>query len=198
MEQNLALQRQEYRRDVKSRLNKLIREGYSILEGTDKAFVDEFIEIYNENMLRVEAKDEYFFDRSYYNMIFNSPDINSKLYFVIKDNVKVAASIFVFTDKIIQYHLSATRSEYLKNSPVRLLIDYIRIYGTNNGYKELHLGGGLGSTEDSLFNFKAGFSNERHQFKVWKYIVDQEAYDSFVKERNVNIDSGFFPLYRVT
>lgn len=194
--QELSLQKKQYRKGVKSDLSKLNREGYELFEDTDKEFIDEFIEIYNENMLRVEAKEEYFFDRSYYDMIFNSPDINSKLYFVVKDGIKVAASIFVFTDKIIQYHLSATRGEYLHNSPVRLLIDHVRIYGTENGYKELHLGGGLGSSEDSLFNFKAGFSKERHQFKIWKYIVNQEAYDSLVKERNINNDSDYFPLYR--
>lgn len=192
----LDVQKRQFRKGVKSDLSKLCREGYSVFEDTGKQHIGEFVEIYNENMVRVGARPDYFFDDAYYNMIFNSPDIDSKLFFVVKDNVKVAASIFVFTGDIIQYHLSGTRGDYLKNSPVRLIIDHVRIYGTENGYKELHLGGGVGSSEDSLFKFKAGFSDCRHQFKVWRHIVNPIIYNQLVKEHNPHPNSTYFPLYR--
>lgn len=186
----------KYRKDTRYNIKKLTRNGFYIFEDTGKQHIREFVEIYNENMVRVGARPEYFFDDAYYNMIFNSPDIDSKLFFVVKDNVKVAASIFVFTGDIIQYHLSGTRGDYLKNSPVRLIIDHVRIYGTENGYKELHLGGGVGSSEDSLFKFKAGFSDCRHQFKVWRHIVNPTIYNQLVKEHNPHPNSTYFPLYR--
>lgn len=189
-------QKKKYRKGVKSDLSKLAREGFSVFEDADKKYIHEFIEIYNENMIRVSAKPEYFFNEEYYKMIFNSPDINSKLFFVVKDNVKVAASIFVFTGDIIQYHLSSTRGDYLRNSPVRLIIDHMRIYGTENGYKELHLGGGVGSSADSLFQFKAGFSDCRHQFKVWRHIVNPEIYNQLVRDHKASPNSNYFPLYR--
>ena len=196
--QDLDAQRRQYRKDVKYNINKLTRDGFEVFEDKNKDYIKDFIEIYNENMIRVNATDEYFFDEAYYEMIFNSPDINSKLYFVIKEGVRVATSIFVFTNNIIQYHLSATREEYLRDSPVRLLIDHVRILGTEKKHKELHLGGGLGSTEDTLFNFKARFSDCRHQFKVWKYITNEEVYKSLVKEKRLeNSHSDFFPLYRL-
>jgi len=189
-------QRKGYRKGVKSDISKLNRENYLVIEDKEKKYVEEFITIYNENMVRVGAREDYFFSKAYYEMIFNSPDINSKLYFVVKENIKVAAAIFIFTGKIIQYHLSATKEEYLRNSPVRLLIDYVRLYGSQNGYLELHLGGGVGSTEDSLFKFKAGFSNSRQQFKVWRYIVNPTIYDQLVKMHNPDPNSNYFPLYR--
>lgn len=189
-------QRHQYRKSVKSSINKLKREGYIIIEDRDKQHIDDFIEIYNENMDRVAAKKEYYFDKRYYEMIFNSDDIGSHLYFIEKDGERVATSIFVYTGDIIQYHLSATRGDYLRESPIRLLLDYIRINGTEKGYNELHLGGGLGSKEDSLFSFKAGFSDCRYTFKIWKYISNEEVYDQLVKERGVTEDTGFFPLYR--
>ena len=189
-------QKSRYRKGVKSDLSKLNRGEYFVFEDTEKKYISEFIEIYNENMVRVGARPEYFFDKAYYDMIFNSQDINSKLYFVVKENVKIAASIFVFSGNIIQYHLSGTRGDYLKNSPVRLIIDHVRVFGTENGYNELHLGGGVGSSEDSLFKFKAGFSDCRHQFKVWRYIVNPDVYNQLVQEHNPHPNSTYFPLYR--
>lgn len=193
---DIEYQKNQYKKGVKSDLSKIKRNGYYIIEDTNKFFISDFIEIYNENMNRVGASADYFFDNSYYNIIFNSPDINSKLYFVVKDNIKIATCIFIFTGNIIQYHLSGTRGEYLKNSPVRLIIDHVRIYGTENGYKELHLGGGVGSSEDSLFKFKAGFSDCRHQFKVWRHIVNPMVYNQLVQERYPDMNSNYFPLYR--
>lgn len=196
LSENIDFQRSQFRKGAKSDLSRLYKEDFVIFEDENKEFVDEFMEIYNENMTRVGAKEEYIFDKSYYQMIFESPDIKSRLYFVTKNNMKIAASIFVFTGQMIQYHLSATRNEFLKNSPVRLIIDNIRLKNTQSGFKELHLGGGVGSVEDSLFKFKSGFSNQRHVFKIWKYIVNEAVYNSLVKQKGEIQNANFFPLYR--
>ena len=189
-------QRKQYRKGVKSDLSRLRKRDLVVFEDNNKDYIDEFIEIYNENMQRVDADESYFFSRSYYENLFNKEDIDTRLFFV-KDGEKfIAASIFIFTDNIIQYHLSGTKSNSLQNSPVRLLIDYIRILGTEQGFKFFHLGGGVGSKEDALFNFKAGFSKQRHSFKVWKFIVDKIKYNETLKFKGILVDDGFFPLYR--
>ncbi len=195
---NQTLQKKQYRKGVKSDLNILKKEGYQIYEDINKEYLSVFTEIYNENMLRVDAKSEYYFNKVYYDTLLNSSDIDSRLYFVMKDNIKVATAIFVFTDSIIQYHLSGTRERFLKNSPIRLLIDYIREYGSIHGYSELHLGGGLGSNEDSLFQFKTGFSKQYHEFKVWKYVVNNDVYEKLNTERCFNLETNYFPKYRYT
>jgi len=196
LKNSLEIQRKDFKKGVKADLSKLSKGDFLVFEDEKKQFISEFIDIYNENMERVGAKSEYFFQIPYYNAILKSKDVNSKLYFVIKDGIKIAASIFVFTGNIIQYHLSATRFEYLKNSPVRLLIDHVRKYGFENGFHELHLGGGVGSVEDSLFKFKSGFSENRYQFKVWRYVVNQHVYDELVQKNGDIKDPNYFPLYR--
>ena len=189
-------QRKQYRKGVKSDLSRLRKRNLEVIEDINKKRISEFIEIYNENMERVNAASAYFFPMSYYEELFGSDDIDARLYFVKDGNRLIAGSIFVFTDDVIQYHLSGTRSDSLQNSPVRLLIDHVRILGTERGYKYFHLGGGVGSVEDALFNFKAGFSKKRHSFKIWKYIVNQKAYDDLVSKNGIKEDSGYFPLYR--
>ena len=69
------------------------------------------------------------------------------------------------------------------------------------GYKTLHLGGGVGSGDDNLYKFKAAFNrNSDYQFSIGKEIFDQEKYDELVSLRAshdpaFNKDSKFFPLY---
>jgi len=197
LQTNTDAQYKQYRKGVKSDLSKLKREGFEVFEDTKLTHLSKFIEIYNENMCRVNADQHYFFPESYYQSFFESKEIGARLFFVKKDNDFVASSIFTFVNGIIQYHLSGTSSEFLKNSPTRLLIDHVRLLGVNLNYKILHLGGGVGSKNDSLFNYKTGFSKSFLDFKTWKYIVDYKKYNDLVFKYKIVGNHNYFPLYRV-
>jgi hypothetical protein len=198
--QTLAEQRKHYRKSNKSEVNKLRKTCQIVWSDNSSSDVDEFISIYEETMKRVDAKDYYFFTKKYYMSLINSKDFETKLVFVEKEGVKIAAALFIFCNDIIQYHLAGTRTEYIRETPMKLLLDEIRLIGTEKGYKSFHLGGGTtSSTEDSLFRFKRGFSKVECKFKTLKFIPDQSLYDKIVTELSVdlsNVNKDFFPLYR--
>ena len=56
--------------------------------------------------------------------------------------------------------------------------------------------------KDSLYEFKAGFSNIRHPMYSWQIVVDEQIYRSLVGHRHSQIlteaddSSDFFPAYR--
>jgi lipid II:glycine glycyltransferase (peptidoglycan interpeptide bridge formation enzyme) len=105
--------------------------------------------------------------------------------------------MFVKTNGIVQFHLSGTRTEYLRLRPSKLFLDEMRVEATNEGFPYFNLGGGLGSKEDTLFEFKASFSKDFRAFDVFKFIVNQEVYDELSQsssKENTNID--YFPAYR--
>jgi len=79
---------------------------------------------------------------------------------------------------------------------MKLIIDAMRKMGTERMCKYLHLGGGVGNKEDSLFKFKAGFSDSWHSFKIWKYIVNHEIYQLLDKKQKTQLNNEFFPEYR--
>ncbi len=195
---NIPLEEQykDYRKGVKSDINALKRQGFEVFEDNKLVHLEEFIALYNENMLRVNADKSYFFPSEYYRDFFESGEINAKLYLVKKDEKIAAGSIIVFSKSIIQYHLSGTKTDFLKNGPVRLILDHIRLSNTNSKYDIFHLGGGLGSSTDSLFNFKAGFSKKRMMYKSWRYIVFPSLYSELTIKANVEQDSNYFPKYR--
>ena len=129
----------------------------------------------------------------------NSNDFDAEILFAVieETNEIISGAIMVKTNNIIQYHISGTRNEYLHLTPIRILIDEMRIKGTEQGYTFFNLGGGLGSEEDSLFNFKASFSKDFKNFKIWKYIVNSKVYDTLVSQyTDLNSNQDFFPLYR--
>jgi sugar O-acyltransferase (sialic acid O-acetyltransferase NeuD family) len=62
----------------------------------------------------------------------------------------------------------------------------------------------VGSKEDSLFHFKAGFSNRRHTFPTWRWVIEPEAYQELCDQsaqRNASHEvqwtsADYFPQYR--
>lgn len=187
-------QRKEYRKSLKSELNQLRRKEIEVKEAVTKEEIDDFITIYYETMDRVEATENYYFSKEYFYEFMDNPDFDSKLLIAVKDEKVIAGAIFTLTDKIMQYHLAGTTEEFIRETPMKLILDEARLLGNQTTAKSLHLGGGVGgSDEDSLFRFKSAFSKNFKQFSVWKFIVDQEIYDELSKDKDV---SGFFPLYR--
>jgi hypothetical protein len=199
----IDIQRQKYNRRLKTYINKA-NKACTVIEGNVEEHLDIFIELYHENMRRVDATDSYFFSNAYYNNILTSSDFKSELLLCVHNETQeiIAGAIFIKTGNIVQYHLSGLSEEYMDLNPIKLIIDKQRIKATEEGYKIFNLGGGRGSNEDSLFKFKSGFSKSFKTFKVWKYIVNQDANKMLIEnhlgttneEDYKNI--GFFPAYR--
>src|SRR5690606_226324 len=139
-----------------------------------------------------------YFSKQYFYDFLATEDFNSKLLVAKFDEEIVAGAIFTYTDKIMQYHLAGTTEKFIRETPMKLIIDEARLLANELGVVHLHLGGGVGGhDDDSLFRFKSGFSKNFKQFSVWKYIVDEEQYHQLVESRkNSNQSSNFFPLYR--
>ena len=201
--ETLENQRAKYNRRLKTYLNKS-RKSCTVIDANLETHIDTFIHLYHENMKRVDAEDKYFFDDAYYNQILSSEDFDSELKLCIDNETQtiIGAAIFIKKGDIVQYHLSGLSDGHYDLNPIKLIIDEMRIKSTKEGFKYFNLGGGIGNEEDSLFIFKSRFSKDVKEFKLWKYIVNQEAYSALVENHfkdhpEVNLqDVGFFPAYR--
>jgi len=192
-------QRTIFSKTTKRYINKCRKTFDFRISNTEKDILT-FIDLYYENMDRVNAKDTYYFSKDYFLNFINSEDFKTEVLLAIdKESGKIiSAAMMVKTKNIIQYHISGTRNDYLNASPIRLLIDEMRLKGTKEGFRYFNLGGGLGNQEDELFRFKSSFSKDFKPFKVWKHIANETVYEKLVQKNNVkNIDSNFFPLYRL-
>lgn len=194
---NLNIQNRSYQERLRTYINKSRRNSIiKKLESEEE--LREFIDIYYETMKRVSAEKYFYFNEDYFNKLLNSKWFNAEILLVkeIKSGNTIAGSLFVTTNNIVQYHLSCTRLEYSHLTPIKLLIDEMRIIATEKGLQYFNLGGGKGGKfNDSLFRFKSSFSKDFREFNTWHLIVNQSAYNELVKNHDVD-EVSFFPGYR--
>jgi len=190
-------QRRQYAHSVKNHINRLKRRHVSVKKLRTQEAIDCFIEIYRENMKRVNASEMYFFSNDYFYRFME--ELPASLFLAYYEGEAISGSLFTSCNGIVQPHLSATRNDYLRWSPLKLVWDSVRIDAIKKNEKWMHLGGGVGGADDTLFQFKAQFSDLRYTFKTWRYIHNEEVYERLVSEKCANpiSNSSFFPLYRI-
>ncbi len=196
-------QRSMFNKRMKTYLNKS-RKSCTVVESSSKNDLDFFIDLYHENMKRVDADKSYFFDSNYFHQLSASSEFTTKLMLCIHNETQaiIAGALFMEKGTMVQYHLSGLNEKHLDLNAIKFIIDEMRIKSTNQGLRYLNLGGGRGSDEDSLFTFKRSFSKHHKEFKIWKYIVDENAYRILVENQfqtpleTVIENTDFFPAYR--
>lgn len=197
-------QRTQYRSALRTRLNKLRNLGITGELDPERKHLWDFVSLYHENMHRVHAAEVYFFEADYFQQLASELGDGFRLFVVKWHSEILAAGVFTICDGLVQYHLGGTRDEYLKLSPMSLLLDSVRLWANEQDARIYHIGGGVGSKEDSLFHFKAGFSHRRHGFATWRWVIAPEIYQRLCEarrrsdaERGVEpVSSDYFPAYR--
>ncbi|PYK92214.1 MAG: hypothetical protein DME40_05215 [Verrucomicrobia bacterium] len=198
-------QRAQYDGATKTRLNRLVRLGVTGALDPEQRHLPEFIALYHETMRRVKAEQSYFFDATYFSDLAKNLGPVLKLFIVkMPDGEVISGGLFTLCDGIVQHHLGGTRDTAVKLSPMVLVLETVRRWANENGAHTFHLGGGVGAKPDSLFQFKAHFSRQRHKFATWRWIVAPQVYTqlSLQKDRWNSkcglraISASFFPAYR--
>lgn len=182
-------------------INKAQRNGHEVVFDDAWDHLDTFIAAYVQTMSRVGAHRSYYLTRSYFADFRRALGPAAHL-LLSRINGRIAAgALFTETNGIVQYHLGATFDEFLHLHPHKQLYHQAMLWARARGNRILHLGGGLGGNEDSLFHFKAGFSPSRHDFHTWRMVIDSSVYDRLVtvwesrSGRSCRPD-GYFPPYR--
>jgi lipid II:glycine glycyltransferase (peptidoglycan interpeptide bridge formation enzyme) len=192
-------QRAAYRRNHRQDIGRLDRMGVTCAEvGLDG--LDDFVGMYWENMDRVGAARRYYFSRAYFQWLLTEMKDVVHLFMCHHEGRPVSGSIFASCRGIVQWWLSGSREEFEGPPPAKLLFDYARRWAIEQGAEVLHLGGGVGGHQDSLYHFKRGFTKREHVYLNWRHIVNEEVYGQLIRSRmaatGVDPDDGFFPRYR--
>ena len=177
-------------------IRKAIKNDIKIYNGRFPEIYESFRKIYEETMNRDNAEDYYFFKTPFYQSLLEDIPQNSQVFWAERYGQVIAASIMIYANGYMNYHLSGSLREFSSLAPSNLIIYEAALWGCANGYKTLFLGGGVGSDEDSLFKFKRSFyKGELNSFYIGKRIYREDIYSDLVQKRK-NLQSSFFPLYR--
>src|SRR3990172_5463212 len=172
-EDQVRKMRANHRRDIRS----VCRTGIVVREDPGLERIGTFCGLYRETMDRVGATDYYYFSKEYFSALKKHLGDNVRLLLSEQAGKVLSGAIFLLTGSIIQYHLGGTASDSLHyRGAFKAILDEMRSWGTRNGYAWLHLGGGLKGREDSLFAFKAGFSQTYLPFHTVQIVIEPEVY----------------------
>ncbi len=194
----------QIRASHRTKINKLTRAEFVVKIGTVDEYLDVFVDIYRETMDRVNAADAYYFTQAYFETLAQTLGDRIKICIVEIDGEVAATSLITELNGIVQYYLGGTKTNFLRQSPATIMFRYIIEWAKKRNNILLNLGGGLGGNHDSLYHFKAGFSDESHAFSTIKTIVDREKYSLLVAARSESLgrssteleSTSFFPAYR--
>lgn len=182
----------------RNHIKNAIKKGVKIYNGRYPEIFEIFRTIYNSTMDKDNAEQYYYFNDSFYKSVLEDLPQNAQVFFAVKDDTVIAASIMLAVNGYMNYHLSGSLKEYSSLAPINLLLYEAALWGCSNGYKTLYLGGGVGSGEDNLLKFKkAFFKGELNRFYIGKKVFDLDAYNYLLNLRGDYImNKGYFPLYR--
>lgn len=199
---------EEIFQDITSKNRNMIRKaeksGVEIVESIDCEDLEAFIDIYYETMDKKQAGDYYYFSREYFKNKRKLLGDSLKLFVAKYDNHVIAGALFIVGPKYLHYDLAGSKSSYLSFAPNNLLLYHVALWGREQGFRALHLGGGHKDENDSLFKFKKAFTRENIlDFAIGRRVLNQDAYASLRMEwierhpgQKEKLQSGFFPAYR--
>lgn len=178
-------------------IRKAKKNGVKVYNGRNPMLFGEFQKIYNMTMDKDNAESYYYFKNEFYSSILNDLPYNTQIFYAEYEGKIIAAAIMLAANGKMNYHLSGSLKEFSSLAATNLILYEAANWGTENGYRTLYLGGGVGSGEDSLYKFKKAFyrKDDDKRFYIGKKIFNQNKYAELVQTRG-NVDSNFFPKYR--
>ncbi len=185
----------------RNKIRKAEKNGLIVKSGFDKKMFEEFIKVYVETMKRDNADEYYFFNNEFYESIYKNLKNNATIYTTYLNDMAVNSILVMYCGENAHYHLSGTISDYMRLGANNLTLYKIALDMQKKGYKKFHLGGGYGGDQSPLLTFKKAFNKDGLlDFYVGKKIFDKEKYETLVdirmKEKDFDVNSNFFPLYR--
>jgi hypothetical protein len=174
-------------------------DGVRVRHGDHGIDLATFVELHQGTMAQREAAEYHRFGPDYFGALADGLGDGLVVLLAELNGQAVAGALFTFAEAsgIVGYHLAGSVPRPPRGA-TKLLIAEGRRIGRERGCTRLLLGGGLGSAEDALFAFKAGFSADRHRFRTLRLVLDPEEYARRCVAAGAEPDdlSGYFPAYR--
>ncbi len=79
------------------------------------------------------AGKAYFFDYQYFYNFLENNYFETKLLLAKKEDVITAGAIFTIPNRVMQYYLAGTYQDYIKETPMKLILDKARLLGNELG-----------------------------------------------------------------
>lgn len=197
-------QLRRYQKRLRQTIRKLYDQGFAVSEDTDFHYLPDFVRMYNQTMARLMSRPEYRLEPEWFEKFRAALGPHVRLLVCHHGGRLAAADLVLVYGSFVHSHFTGTCDEFVHHSPSKLLLDFTRVWGTEIGARSMHLGGGLGARQDSLFESKSRYSPLTHPFHIGAWTlnpaVDAELSAAHAAHLTaLGVDPAtvtFFPFYR--
>jgi hypothetical protein len=190
------------RRNHRQQIRQAMEAGFTARVDDSAEAYSAFQALYHSTMASRAADAYYYFDATYFEGLRHALGDRFHLAVVTIDDTVTAAGVFAETCGIAQMHLTGHDVRFATSQPMKLLFHFVISWCGERGDEVLHLGGGRGGADDSLFHFKSGFSRLHRPFRSLRVVILRREYDDLVATCPAQAGStppthdGPFPAYR--
>jgi hypothetical protein len=191
-----------YQKILRQEIRTARERGFVTDEDCQWAEADSFVGMYRDTMLRRNSRCEYLIDGAWLQTCRRALGPRAHLFVTRWQGAVAAALLAIEQGPFLHAHLAGINAEMTAYSPLKVLLDDVREWGTRRGLWHFHLGGGVGGREDSLFQFKRRFSPVSHTFYTGRWILDSARYAELERDHLEALggapiaDPEYFPSYR--
>ena len=180
----------------RNRIRKAEKNQVRVYYDSFPGIAEHFRAVYTATMDRKNADSYYYFDSAFFQSVLKNLAQNCRIFRAEKDGKLVAASMMIFANGHMSFHLSGCLEEYSALAPNNLIMYSAALWGCENGYKTLLLGGGVGSRADTLLRYKKTFyKGGLNHFYIGKKIIHPGKYYELSRLGKAT-ESPYFPQYR--
>lgn len=172
----------------------------------DPAFLADFHRRYLDTMVRVGARDRWFFPEDYFSNCLRCLGPAGCSFWSARLDGAVAATFQLLHHRgTVYYHFAGNNLDFFDKRPNNLLMHEVIAWAAREGFARFHLGGGVGGgADDGLLRFKMTFSRRTAPLYTYGYVADEANYARLCQAKRAHerqttgreSESDFFPLYR--
>lgn len=198
LEEELDTIWKNFRRNHRIDIKKAEEHGMKVNIGNDEYSINTLCLLYNNTMEDVCANDYYKFNRNFFFETVRSLPANSIIFTAQMNGCDMGSALYLYGSRFCYAKFLGWDRDFKYLSPSKLIFWAAIKYFKKKGIKKMMLGGGCsGNDEDSLFLFKAGFSDLRYKYFLSKRIHNKKVYKQACDALCINHrNESFFPAYR--
>ena len=186
----------DFKHKVRKNVKKSQQAGLECIIDEDGRYLTDFLNLYESTMDRRDAADSYYFNRVYFEAVFDHLPANSAYFYVLDGHKIVSTELVLYSIETVYSFLGGTREEAFDKRPNDLLKYKVMLWAKERGISNYVLGGGY-MPEDGIYRYKQSFApNGEYCFFTGQRINDVEGYKKLVDTRIDSLNGTWQPQYR--
>jgi len=169
--------------------------GYEVRVQPSPPELGDFVGVYEQSMRRAGAAPFYLFPPRYWSALLDGVRL-VRVDVRAEGGTLIAGVLGMGDPPWLHYHLGGAADAARGTGASHLALYRLAEWGREQGYEQLHLGGGVGGRDDSLLEFKLRFAPRGLvPAAIGKAVHDRAAYLRLAGATAVDWEA-FFPAYR--